>query len=534
MKKTIKAGILALCFVAGSAALYAQSTDSAPSGPTTAPGSTIPAVASTTTTTMQPSAVTAPASANPVLPSTMGSSDSGYSAVHSTDISLLESALAEIARLRRVGWPDEAKPWENYDDFMKRLAAEEVEAIAKLERKIFTIGAPQVKLTVGSFDRNLKYWPITVESPDPNFLFKSSFRYSIAGASDIGATYTAFDSLVKTNSLAGEADYSVIRKGSGTYLVEIKAVKIVHKATGRLLARDEGAKTSFMFYTRDPGVRLADGLSSLKTARDTWQIVTVEGGSFQMGALGGEDDQKPVHQVTLPSFLIGKFEVTVGEFRAFVESTGYRTQAELSGGGYVWTGREWKRDKNVTWMNPGFVQTERDPVTVVSWNDTAEYCNWLSWKEGLQPAYRALADSYYVDWTRNGYRLPTEAQWEYAARGGRGSRGSAYAGSVDVRLAAWYYGNSDNRTHAIGTKNPNELGLYDFSGNAWEWCLDWYGAYPTGAQTDPRGPESGTHRVLRGGSYASDEAACKPTYRGAFGPSLALNYSGFRVARPIM
>lgn len=526
MRKAMKAGTIALIFAASAAVLLAQSTDSAPSETLANP------VAGTTGTTIAAGLAHANVATDAALPLAVTGGGSSFS--HYSDIGLLESTIAEISRLRRVGWPEEAKPWENNEDFLKRLSSEETEAIAKMQRKVFTVGAPQVRLTVGAFDRNQKYWPIAVESADPNFSFKSSFRYSIASASDIGSTYTAFDKMLKANALGGEADYSIARKGAGSYSVEIKSVKIKNKTTGQTLARDESAKTSFMFYTRDPGVRLADGLNSTKPVRDVWQVLSVEGGTFQMGTLGGEDDQKPVHQVTLGSFLIGKYEVTVGEFRAFVESAGYKTQAELSGGGYVWNGREWKKDANTTWMSPGFIQSERDPVTVVSWNDAAEYCNWLSWKDGIQPAYRLSGDSYYVDWTRDGYRLPTEAQWEYAARGGRGSRGSAYAGSVDIRLASWYYGNSDNRTHPVGTKNPNELGLCDFSGNVWEWCLDWYGSYPSGNQTDPRGPESGTHRVLRGGSFASDESACKPAYRGAFGPSLALNYSGFRVARPVM
>ncbi|MDP2816464.1 MAG: SUMF1/EgtB/PvdO family nonheme iron enzyme, partial [Rectinemataceae bacterium] len=329
MKKTMTKGLIFLFCMTSALALHAQSTEGDPATPGAVTVSTVPV--STTTTlasgmtqttipgpsltpvqTVVPAAIPTPGlSQTPILPASVDTMDGSGSSAHIVDVRVLESTLADLARQRRVGWPDEAKPWENYDDFMKRLASEESEAIARLGRKIFTVGAPQVKLAVGTFDRNLKYWPITVESPDPNFSFKSSFRYSIATASDIGTTYTAFDGLLKTNSLTGAADYTVIRKGAGMYSVDIRAVKIMHKGTGATLARDEGTKTTFMFYTRDPGVRLADGLNSVKAARDVWQIVTVEGGVFQMGALGGEDDQKPVHQVSLSSFLIGKYEVTV-------------------------------------------------------------------------------------------------------------------------------------------------------------------------------------------------------------------------------
>ncbi len=521
MKTMTKAGAIVLFFSVCAFTLSAQSTDT---------GTPI----STTSTTIYTNGLAQTQSQELKNSPTPLPEGSGQVESFEADIESLESTLVEIAKTRRSGWPEQANPWENNADFMRRLSSTEADAVARLEKKTYSLGSPKVRLTANAFDKDSKSWQISVESTDPNFPFMSKFRYSIISAPDIGATYTAFDSLVKTGALEGVAYFTIKRKSTGVYAIEIMRVAISDKTTGQMLARDDSAKAPIMFYSREPGVRLSDGLNSLKTAKDMWQMVRVEGDTFQMGSLVGDVDQKPVHQVTLGSFLIGKYEVTVGEFRSFVEATRYRTQAEETGGGYVWNGRAWKKDGNTTWLNPGFVQTERDPVTVVSWNDAAEYCNWLSWKEGIQPAYRKSGDNYYLDWTRDGYRLPTEAQWEFAARGGRGMRGSAFAGSVDIRLVAWFYNNSDNRTHPIGTKDPNELGLFDCAGNVWEWCLDWYDNYPSGAQTDPRGPESGTHRVLRGGSFASDESACKPTYRGAFNPSLALNYLGFRVARPIM
>ena len=153
------------------------------------------------------------------------------------------------------------------------------------------------------------------------------------------------------------------------------------------------------------------------------------------------------------------------------------------------------------------------PVINVSWNDAIAYCNWLSEKEKLPKAYDSngnLLDKdgrVTTDITKVlGYRLPTEAEWEYAARGGNKSKGYKYAGSDNVGDVAWYNSNSGKKTQEVGKKAPNELGLYDMSGNVWEWCSDWYGGYSSSAQTNPYNSTAGSDRVFRGGSCYSDAA----------------------------
>jgi formylglycine-generating enzyme len=150
---------------------------------------------------------------------------------------------------------------------------------------------------------------------------------------------------------------------------------------------------------------------------------------------------------------------------------------------------------------------------LVSWYDAVAYANWLSSRDGLTPAYTVTGTN--VIWNRsaNGWRLPTEAEWEYAARGGRSSRNTTYAGSDDFGSVAWYDRNSGSKTQPVAGKQANELGLYDLSGNVWEWCWDWYGAYPNRAETNPGGPASGTHRVLRGGSWISYATSTRVAYR---------------------
>jgi formylglycine-generating enzyme required for sulfatase activity len=191
-------------------------------------------------------------------------------------------------------------------------------------------------------------------------------------------------------------------------------------------------------------------------------------------------------------------------------------------------------------------------VETVSWYDAIVFCNKLSVAEGLSPAYSIAGSIDPSDWGAvptsnnatwdaavivsgsNGYRLPTEAQWEYAAKGGDGSPGNyTYSGSDNVDAVAWYSGNSGSMTHEVGKKAANGLGLYDMSGNVWEWCWDWYGAYTNQAQTDPTGPASGANRVLRGGGWYDSAVLVRSAYRYYnFSPDYRGNFIGFRLVRP--
>lgn len=200
-------------------------------------------------------------------------------------------------------------------------------------------------------------------------------------------------------------------------------------------------------------------------------MVAVEGGTFTMGATSEQvgdafDNEKPAHQVTLSDYYIGQTEVTQALWEAVMGS------------------------------NPSGHKGDNLPVENVSWNDCQEFIQKLNQLTGKQ------------------FRLPTEAEWEYAARGGRKSRGYKYAGSNDIGSVAWYWENSGNGTHPVATKQANELGIYDMSGNVWEWCSDWYGDYQSSSQSDPQGPSSGSNRVSRGGSYFSVARHCRVSRRG--------------------
>jgi formylglycine-generating enzyme required for sulfatase activity len=222
----------------------------------------------------------------------------------------------------------------------------------------------------------------------------------------------------------------------------------------------------------------------------------------------------PSHSVRMSKgYYLGKYAVTVGDFKRFVDKVGYKTEGERDGkGAYGWTGKEWVQDAKITWRNPGFTQTDQDPVVCVSWNDAESYCQWLSEVEGKS------------------YRLPTESEWEYSCRAG--SRTAYCFGEGEARLGeyAWYGKNSGSKTHPVGQKAPNAWGLYDMHGNVWEWCSDWYGDYPSGSVTDPTGASTGSYRVFRGGCWSDVAAGCRSALRSGYDPSRRNCNLGFRLA----
>ncbi len=255
-------------------------------------------------------------------------------------------------------------------------------------------------------------------------------------------------------------------------------------------------------------------------------MVFIQGGMFQMGSDNGEKDEKPRRAVTLSSFYLCKYKVTVAEFNAFVEATRYRTEAEKEGWSFLWEGNSWKKKEGVDWRcdTQGNLRPPEEynhPVIHVSWNDAVQYCKWLS-KGGKT------------------YRLPTEAEWEYAAGGGDSTRTerTRWAGAsseADMRQYANYLDtngpDSFLYTSPVGQFQPNHLGIYDMSGNVWEWCADWYDImYPFEDQTNPRGVSEGTCRVLRGGSWFDDLLNCRIANHSFDEPGNRDSTIGFRVA----
>jgi formylglycine-generating enzyme required for sulfatase activity len=235
-------------------------------------------------------------------------------------------------------------------------------------------------------------------------------------------------------------------------------------------------------------------------------MVRLPGGNFTMGSPiteAGRNDDETQHQVTVQAFWIGQYEVTQAEYQALMKT------------------------------NPSNFKGDKLPVESVSWYDAVDYCNARSLAESLTPAYTVNGVNVTWDRTANGYRLPTEAEWEYACRAGAAT--AWHTGNADndaLKAAAWYSANSTSTTHTTGQKQPNAWRLYDMHGNVWEWCWDIYGAYPRGAQSNPAGAafESG-NRVLRGGSWYHSARILRSACRNSFNPSGGYFIIGFRLAR---
>ena len=264
----------------------------------------------------------------------------------------------------------------------------------------------------------------------------------------------------------------------------------------------------------------------LTLEKTLFETVLVQGDAFQMGntlEISGGKDEKPVHTVKLLyNYYIGKTEVTFNEYDAYCEATGIEKAPDYSS------------------MKKYYMGRGNKPVINVSWYDAIAYCNWVSEQEGLAKAYdndgnlldkngRQTTDITQVE----GYRLPTEAEWEYAARGGHKSKEDyQYAGSNTIYLLAWYWGNTQHKTQMVGQKAPNELGLYDMSGNVEEWCYDWYGSYTSATKTNPIVLDRSSDRVvIRGGYWSDDDEDCRVADRRYFRPDKRTHSIGFRIAK---
>ncbi|MCE9560587.1 MAG: formylglycine-generating enzyme family protein [Planctomycetes bacterium] len=264
-------------------------------------------------------------------------------------------------------------------------------------------------------------------------------------------------------------------------------------------------------------------------------LMLIPSGKFTMGSPKGEEDrhdEEAHHEVEITRpFYMGKHEVTVGQFKAFVKDANDKTEGERDGkGGRAFDGKEFVQKPVFTWKNLHFTQTDDHPVVVVSWNDAVAFCEWLSKKEGRT------------------YRLPTEAEWEYACRAGTKTRFHTGDKDDDLQLAGntadaslkakwkdvfWAMSWDDGFafTAPVGQFKANAFGLYDMHGNAWEWCSDWYaeGYYPKSPVQDPQGPANGKERVTRGGAWSTQPKFCRAAFRDRHEPGYRSDCVGFRV-----
>ena len=303
---------------------------------------------------------------------------------------------------------------------------------------------------------------------------------------EINATLQSGAPVTFTSNVASAQLYLdgvLLGPANGTYDVAFGS----HTAMCRVPGKSDITKTINVSQSGgDRSVAFASGRETITVNGVSFDMVMVEGGTFTMGATSGRriyaySGHKLTHKVTLSDYYIGETEVTQALWQAVMGS------------------------------NPSNFKGNSNPVEFVFWNDCQDFIRKLNSLTGRT------------------FRLPTEAEWEFAARGGNKSKGYKYAGSNSIDDVAWCDSNSGSMTHTVKTKSPNELGIYDMSGNVWEWCQDWYGSYSSNAQTNPTGPSTGSHRVLRGGSLDNSASYCRVSYRSFRMPSMRIRNVGLRL-----
>ena len=265
---------------------------------------------------------------------------------------------------------------------------------------------------------------------------------------------------------------------------------LVMVANGTITAKDEG--TAIVTVTTEDGnYKAACTVTVLKPHPAEPELIKVESGTFTMGCTDGEcyEDGRelPAHQVTVSSFKIAKYQVTQ---------------------------KQWKAVMGTLPSMPYNLQGDNLPVPYISWNNAQEFIDKLNEATGKK------------------YRLPTEAEWEFAARGGNKGKGYKYSGSDDIDKVTWYKDNSKQQPQPVGMKTPNELGIYDMSGNVWECCSDWYGPYADTPQTNPTGASQGTERLARGGSFFCETTNSRVSSRANHAPELTYYGLGLRLVLP--
>lgn len=323
---------------------------------------------------------------------------------------------------------------------------------------------------------------VTLSAPVPRYgSLNISTRPIGATVSVDGTALTGTTPNIYADILIGEHTLTVTKPGY------VEAEQRIMVEEGKVLPISITLTEEEKAPVAAPSARSADSQSETKNRVFTvngvsFKMIFVEGGTFSMGSSSGEEDERPVHSVTLSDYYMGETEVTQELWQAVMGS------------------------------NPSSFTGNRRPVERVRWYDCQEFIEKLNVLTGEK------------------FRLPTEAEWEYAARGGNKSKGYAYAGSDNVWDVAWYSSNSDGTTHEVKGKLPNELGLHDMSGNVWEWCSDWYGSYFEESQTDPQGLTSSFVRVYRGGGWNNNADYCRCAERNNRTPTFSTDNLGLRLA----
>ncbi len=378
--------------------------------------------------------------------------------------------------------------------------------------KLKTLGASVIKDTVSSLKIDSSY-TFRIRAISKNKVSKyaiSTTKQIVLNSPTIVGAYFFNDSVSvfwkNNDSFSSSIEISMSTDSMNFAVTKTLSSNLVYAKWS--FARVEGLK--YYFKARAYGEFNFSKYSATSILNDVrLNMVLVEGGTYTMG---DANFATPLHLVTLSSYYISKTEITQGQYRAIMG------------------------------INPSKLSSNGDnaPVETVTWYDCISYCNKLSLSEGKIPCYNINGETNPSNWTvgtivcdfsAKGYRLATEAEWEYAAKGGLSSARYTYSGGNTLNNVAWNSENSGRTSHIVASKTANELGINDMSGNVWEWCWDWDGNYSSSQQTNPTGALSGTYRIMRGGAYYYLVDFCLPGYRLNNDPSIKNSYGGFRVVQ---
>ncbi|MEA1972181.1 MAG: SUMF1/EgtB/PvdO family nonheme iron enzyme, partial [Candidatus Cloacimonadota bacterium] len=293
-----------------------------------------------------------------------------------------------------------------------------------------------------------------------------------------------------TISLKNESENLVLSPNKFTSLK-------VGKYSVRITARNYTPVTKVVTISKGKTTKINANMLPQKRISNIYQFV--KGGYFNM--YKEENHNKYSREIFLNDFYISKFEVTQKKWELIM--------------GY----------------NNSFFEGDNRPVENINWFEAVEFCNQKSISENLKSCYTISGSTVECNFNANGYRLPTEAEWEYAAKGGQKTNNYIFSGSNNLDEVAWYNQNSNNRSHSVGQKKTNELGLFDMSGNVWEWCWDRFGKYENKAEYNPNGPSSGSLKTRRQGSWTHSGDYCKVGFREMSSPNIKSASIGFRCVR---
>jgi formylglycine-generating enzyme required for sulfatase activity len=400
-------------------------------------------------------------------------------------------------------------------DAIEKGAAILVDAVSEAKLVKDASGVPQLKLTKDDIRTESSGLVLSLQSVRSEFMPNGNYLLEIKVVVK-GQTGETLKERVFNQTAAIPALPEAVKAG-------LSKERVFNK-TAAIPALPEAVKTELSMVPQSTSFSSTNPQPS-KSFRDRLkdgslgpEMVWIPAGMFQMGSNNGDSDEKPVHPVSVKSFAMGKYEVKRGEFRNFVEATGYETEAEKGDGCYGWTGSERKKDSSFNWKNPGFTQDYRHPVVCVSWNDAKAYTKWLSEQTGKE------------------YRLPSEAQWEYACRAG--STGKYSFGDDENQLGnyGWYDDeNAGSQTHPVGEKQANKFGLYDMHGNVWEWLEDvWHDNYegaPSDGSAWTAGGDSNVHLLLHGGSWYNNDNWLRCAFRSTIPATHTYGSRGLRLSR---